>query len=174
MARLARGDQRALSALYDRYGSMMLAVGVRVLKDRRAAEDLLHDVFLEAWRQAKTYDPERGTVRGWLLMRMRSRALDRVRSAGRSKVVLSEEPTPPDAPANTPDPSAAPDRRRVREALTTLPAEQRAVLELAYFEGYSSSEIASRLDIPIGTVKSRVARGVAHLRKSLVPDGGAS
>lgn len=172
VAALARGDQKALSNLYDRYGSLMMAVAMKILSDRREAEDLLHDVFLEAWRQAKTYDPARGTVRAWLVMRMRSRALDRVRAAGRAKVVLGDEPETPDRPDPNADPSVEPDRRTVREALLALPEEQRKVLELGYFGGLTSSEIARHLDIPIGTVKSRVARGLSALRRGLSPEEG--
>jgi len=174
VAAAARGDESALSRLYDRYSGLLMAVAVRVLSDRREAEDLLHDVFLEAWRQAKTYDPARGTVRAWLVMRCRSRALDRVRAAGRAKVVLSAEPSPPDRADSRADPSIAPDRRRVRAALAELPLEQRQVLELGYFGGLSSSEIATHLEIPLGTVKSRVARGLAALRRALEPEQGGS
>lgn len=173
VAAAARGDERALSKLYDRYASLLMAVAVRILSDRREAEDLLHDVFLEAWRHAKTYDPSRGTVRAWLVVRCRSRALDRVRAAGRAKVVLSDAPQAPDRADSRADPSLAADRRVVRSALAALPDEQRRVLELGYFGGLSSSEIAAELDIPIGTVKSRVARGLAALRRGLHPvEGG--
>lgn len=172
VAALARGEQQALSKLYDRYSGLMMAVGVRILGDRREVEDLLHDVFLEVWRRAKTYDPDRGTVRAWLVIRMRSRALDRVRSRSRAKVVLSAEPESPERAAEGVDPSDAPDRRIVRQALLKLPEEQRQVLELGYFGGMSSSEIAVTLDIPLGTVKSRVARGLAGLRRGLIPEQG--
>ncbi len=174
VAALARGEQQALSKLYDRYSGLMMAIGVRILGDRREVEDLLHDVFLEVWRRAKTYDPERGTVRAWLVIRMRSRALDRVRSRSRAKVVLSAEPESLDRAAEgvEVDPSDAPDRRIVRQALLNLPEEQRRVLELGYFGGMSSSEIARTLDIPLGTVKSRVARGLSGLRRGLNPEPG--
>lgn len=171
---LARGDQKALAQLYDRYGGLLMAVGVRILADRREVEDLLHDVFMEVWRQAKTYNPARGSVRAWLALRMRSRALDRVRAAGRSKVVLSDAPEAPDWPAEGSDPAERVDGRTVRAALAELPDEQRAVLELGYFGGLSSSEIAAELGIPIGTVKSRVARGLAQLRVGLTPVAGGA
>ncbi len=172
MRLVASGDRKALAALYDRFSPIMLALGNRVLGNRREAEDLLHDVFLEAWRSAKDYDRKRGTVRAWLSMRMRSRALDRVRSKGRSKVVLSEEGKLPEGEATGQDPSAAPDRAIVRQALAALPPEQRRVLELGYFQGMTSSEIAREVNIPVGTVKSRVARGLAQLRVGLGENGG--
>lgn len=163
---LARGDQRALAELYDRYSPLLLAVGQRVLGGRREAEDLLHDVFLEVWRHAADFDRTRGSVRAWLLMRMRSRALDRKRADGRSRVVLADDGTLPEANDHGPaeDPALAPDRASVKKALAALPEDQRRVLELGYFEGLSSSEIAAEVNIPIGTVKSRVARGLRELR----------
>src|SRR5262245_49240698 len=91
VAAIVGGDRPALARLYARYASSLMAIGVRILGDRREAEDLLHDVFLEVWRHAAHYDAARGTVRAWLLMRMRSRALDRKKSAGFSRVVPLEE-----------------------------------------------------------------------------------
>ena len=167
VARIASGDQKAVGLLYDRYSSILLAVGVRVLGARREAEDLLHDVFLEVWRRAADYNPDRGSVRVWLCMRMRSRALDRIRSAGRAPNVSTEEAKIPEAVHPGEDPSVTADRAVVRRALGALPEEQRVVLLLGYFEGLSSSEIAEKLDLPIGTVKSRVAAGLKKLRAAL-------
>jgi RNA polymerase sigma-70 factor (ECF subfamily) len=171
---ISRGDRQALATLYDRYAPILLAVGQRILGERRESEDLLHDVFLEAWRAIRDYDPARGTVRAWLCLRMRSRALDRLRSAGRARVVSMDEVALPESDAMPgDDPTLGPDRVRVRAALSMLPNEQRAVLELAYFEGLSSSEIAERLTIPVGTVKSRVAAAMSKLRTGLnVEEGG--
>jgi RNA polymerase sigma-70 factor (ECF subfamily) len=167
----AKGDSQALAGLYDRYASVLLAVGQRILGNAREAEDLLHDVFLEVWRRAGDYDRARGSVRAWLLMRMRSRALDRKRAQGRSRVVLLENGNIPEVEASpADDPSLAPDRHVVRRAIAELPEEQRVVLELGYFEGLTSTEIAVHVDIPVGTVKSRVARGLSQLREVLGPD----
>jgi RNA polymerase sigma-70 factor (ECF subfamily) len=162
---LLAGDRDCLAALYDRHASVLLALGRRILGDRREAEDLLHDVFLEAWHKALDYDEQRGTVRAWLLMRMRSRALDRRKAA----VFSRRADAPPDDVVGQEDPSLTPDRERVRRALNDLPLEQRQVLELGYFEGLSSSEIAARLQAPIGTVKSRVAAALAKLRAGFEP-----
>jgi RNA polymerase sigma-70 factor (ECF subfamily) len=165
----AKGDSQALAGLYDRYGSVLLAVGQRILGNPREAEDLLHDVFLEVWRRAADYDRGRGSVRAWLLMRMRSRALDRKRAQSRSKVLLVDDGKLPERESSSSeDPSLAPDRRRVRNAVAALPEDQRMVLELGYFEGLTSTEIAAEVDIPVGTVKSRVARGLSQLRTALV------
>src|SRR6185436_426972 len=106
--------------------------------------------FLEVWRQAAQFDPARGTVRAWLLMRMRSRSLDRKKSAGFSRVVALDESR--EEARATADDAFAPDRSAVRRALGELPEEQRVVLELGYFEGLSSTEIAAKIDVPVGTV----------------------
>lgn len=176
VAAAARGDTAALAGLYDRYSPALLAVGLRIVGDRPAAEDLVHDVFLEAWRKAREFDAGRGTVRTWLLVRMRSRSLDFRRSAGRSRHVSSEtdEPVSETPAAPEEDPALGPDRSAVRRALEDLPPAQRAVLELAYFEGLSSSEAAARLGVPVGTVKSRVAAGLARLRAALRGSEGVS
>ena len=171
----AAGDRDCLAALYDRYAPALLAIGRRILGDRREAEDLLHDVFIEVWRKAGDYDESRGSVRAWLLMRMRSRALDRRKAAVFSK--RADLPAPDAVAAvagdahSGEDPELGADRDAVRRALAELPAEQRQVLELGYFEGLSSSEIAERVRAPIGTVKSRVAAALTKLRQGLsVPE----
>jgi len=167
VAAMAAGDRDALSALYERHGGLLLGLALRIVRDRREAEDLLHDVFLEAWRSAKDFDPKRGRVRTWLAIRMRSRALDlqksaRVsRNAGDSGLdLLVDEGA-----------SSSPDHARVRNALAELGPDQRRVLELAYFEGLSCTEIAKRVDIPVGTVKSRIAAGLDRLRGHLKGPG---
>lgn len=164
---VARGDRQALAALYDRYSGIMFALAVRIVRERREAEDLLHDVFLEVWRSAKDYDPDRGRVRTWLTIRMRSRALDLQKSARVSRNVGDDSVL--DRVVADNDIADSPDRARVRKALSDLPSEQRQVLELGYFEGLSCSEIAERLGTPIGTVKSRVAAALGKLRQYLGP-----
>jgi RNA polymerase sigma-70 factor (ECF subfamily) len=173
VAAAAQGDREALGRLYDRYAPGLTALGLRVLGERREAEDVVHDVFLEVWRHAGEYDLRRGSVRAWLFMRMRSRALDRRKSAGFSRRVsldadgLGEE-------AGDEDPRLAPDRAGVRRALLALPPEQREVIELAYFAGLSSTEVAEKLEIPVGTVKSRAAAGLAKLRAALAGARGVA
>jgi len=167
VAAMAAGDRAALATLYERHGSLLLGLALRIVREKREAEDLLHDVFLEAWRTAKDFDPKRGRVRTWLAIRMRSRALDVQKSARVSR--------------NTGDgglellvdqaDAASPDHGRVRSALAELSADQRRVLELAYFEGLSCTEIAERIAIPVGTVKSRIAAGLDRLRSGLVDAG---
>lgn len=167
---MARGDNDALGALYDRHCPVLLAIAVRILGDLREAEDLVHDVLLEAWHKADDYDRARGTVRTWLSIRLRSRALDRWRRAARTRVLMIEAYNLDAAlPGPVEEPGQALDHARLRAAVQGLPAAQRQVLELAYFEGLSSTEIAEQLAIPIGTVKSRTAAGLAKLRAAM-PD----
>ena len=157
---MAAGDREALARLYERHCQILLGLALRIVRERREAEDLLHDVFLEAWRQAKDFDPKRGRVRTWLAIRMRSRALDQQKSArvARNAGDAGLELVPDEAERGTPD------HARVRTALAELVPDQRRVLELAYFEGLSCSEIAAKIAIPIGTVKSRLAAAMTRLR----------
>lgn len=171
LAAMARGDSDALGDLYDRYSGLLLATAIRILGGRREAEDLVHDVLMEVWHRCADYDPDRGSVRTWILIRLRSRALDRCRRAGRMRVETLEDRTLDDfGPATGDDPGQGLDHARVRRTLAELPPAQRQVLELAYFEGLSASEIAEHLAIPIGTVKSRTAAGLAKLRAAIHGD----
>jgi len=171
VAAMAVGDRGALAILYERHAGLLLGLALRIVREKREAEDLLHDVFLEAWRGAKDFDPKRGRVRTWLAIRMRSRALDLQKSARVSRntgdgglELLVDEAE-----------GSSPDHRRVRVALAELGQDQRRVLELAYFEGLSCTEIAERVAIPVGTVKSRIAAGLDRLRLGLVgPTGRAA
>lgn len=162
----ARGELSAISVVYDRFAGLLLSMAEKILTDRAMAEDLVHDVFLEVWRHAASYDPARGSVRTWMLVRLRSRALDRMRSARTRREVGSNDDGEPTGivELDTEDPSLEPDRKSIRRALAELPAEQRQVLELAYFQGLTSSEIAERMGSPLGTVKSRTAAAIAKLR----------
>jgi RNA polymerase sigma-70 factor, ECF subfamily len=159
---VARGQQSALGALYDAYAGLLLSVLTRVLRDGQEAEDVLHEVFLEVWQHAADFDPARGSVRSWLVMRARSRGLDRLRALTRTRC-LPEDAMAAEAPA-----AAVPaETLTIRRALSTLAPELRKLLELGYFEGMSSAEIAAHEGIAIGTVKSRVARALAELRDVL-------
>jgi RNA polymerase sigma-70 factor (ECF subfamily) len=173
-AALARGDRAALGRLYDRHAPVLLALGHRIVGDRNRAEDVLHDVFLEAWHHAADFDPARGTVRAWLVTRMRSRALDRRGAALRQERLAAQaslQGPPPSSSAVT-DAGTATDGLRIHTVISGLPPDLGVVIELGYFEGLSSSETASRLAIPIGTVKSRMARALALLRQNLGDPGG--
>ncbi len=165
VAAMAAGDRDALASLYERHSSVLLGLAMRIVRNRLEAEDLLHDVFLEAWRSAKNFDPNRGRVRTWLAIRMRSRALDMQKSA---RVSRNAGDTGLDLLVDEAE-SGSPDHARVRAALAELGPDQRRVLELAYFEGLSCTEIASKVAIPVGTVKSRIAAGLDRLRTGFGP-----
>jgi RNA polymerase sigma-70 factor, ECF subfamily len=162
MVRIASGDSGALGELYDRYSEVAFAVALRILHAAPEAEDIVQDVFVELWRKAGAFDRDRGSVRTWLLLMVRSRALDRKRSPAFAKSVSLD--CMPDLFSCT-EPLL--DHPRVAGLLEQLPAVQREVLELGYFDGLSSSEIAGRLSIPLGTVKSRVAAALANLRSAV-------
>jgi RNA polymerase sigma-70 factor (ECF subfamily) len=171
VAAIARGDREAFGALYDLHAPIVLGLAKRMLRDQATAEDLVHDVFLEVWRHAAEFDAARGSVRAWLVVRTRSRALDRLGRSARDaravdRVAIDGED------AAMPRGQAAVDGARMRGLLADLPDELRAVLDLAYFEGLSASESAERLGIPTGTVKSRLARALDQLRRALAPREG--
>lgn len=165
MRRAARGDAVALGGLYDRYAPLVLTIAARMLSPMSEAEDLMQDVFLELWREALRYDPSRGSVRGWILTKARSRALDRrIQGARRRRSV---EPFGDGDDHYVVDERIGGERRALREAFEQLPPSQRTVLELVYAEGLSTHEVAQHIGTPIGTVKSRIAYGLARLRASL-------
>lgn len=165
---MARGDSAALARLYDRHSGGMLALARRIVGRGPEAEDVIHDVFLDAWRHASDYDATRGSVKSWLLLRTRSRSLDVQKSARVSKRAGGLDDTwLAELSAAGVDGAAGSDQQRVRKVLLALPLEQREVLLLGYFEGLSSSEMAERIGVPIGTVKSRVAAALQALRAAL-------
>lgn len=167
MEQAARGDVQAFALIYDRHAPTLLALARRLLILTSDAHDLLHDVFLEAWLGAREYDPTRGSVRVWLLVRARSRALDRrVRTLREQSVHESLALCQAGAPGRAAH--AHPERRlAVHQALAKLEDSARQTLELTYFEGLTAVEVAARMGVPEGTVKSRLARGLDTLQRVL-------
>ena len=170
IGRLGVGDMDAAAELYDRHSAQVLGLARRILRNDEEAEEVVQDVFSQAWRSAPRFDPSRGTVIGWLLIMTRTRAIDRLR-ARRSRPDLIAGPYPDSLPAPG---MAASDlllsdeqAERVREALLALPQPQRQVIELAYYDGLTQSEIAERLTEPVGTVKTRIRSALAALRQRL-------
>ena len=176
MARAAAGEPNAFAELYDRHAPLLLATAVRMLGEREAP-DLLHDVFLEAWTHVSDYSSSRGSVRTWLLVRLRSRALDRLSGVERSRMESLDTYHEHSAlPASGVAAHPSVDRIAVRAALERLGSDVREALELSYFGGLTMREIAERSGVPLGTVKSRIARGLAALSSLLSkeeepPDG---
>lgn len=167
---IRQGDRIALATLYDRHAAQMLGLAIRILNNRRDAEDLLHDVFIEVWQKAGDFDPSRGAARTWLLLKLRCRAIDRLRmlTVARNHAMVQIETASEDIQTED-DPSLEPDRIRARQALSGLTREQRMVVELGYFQGLKCREIAERCRIPVGTVKSRLAAAMSKLRLALDP-----
>lgn len=171
---LIRGLQaqqpKALEQLYDSYGNMMYGLALQILNNHQEAEDLVQDIFLKLWHHCN-YDPNRGSLRSFLMILVRSRALDRVRShksrlntaerSGHQTAINSSEPSPLDVV--TSDEIS----QRVQAALAILPENQRQALEWSYFGGLTQQEIAQRLNVPLGTVKSYFRLSFSKLRQSL-------
>ena len=172
LRRLAFGDQAAAASLYDRHARPLYSLILRILGNETEAEDVLQDVFAQAFRQAARYDPRRGAVAAWLLTIARSRAIDRLRArrarvetgAGETQTLDEMPDAQPDAVSTMLDEERS---RLVRRALGELPMLQRIAIELAYYEGLSHSEIAERLEQPLGTVKTRIRLGLLKLRDVL-------
>jgi RNA polymerase sigma-70 factor, ECF subfamily len=167
---IAAGDQRALHALYERTYRIVFTLIVRMTNNRETAEELTLDVFHDVWRRASTYDSAGGTVVGWIMNQARSRAIDRLRFEQRKKRVNHHGDDPPPAAA-TSDPHEISDLkeqgRLLREALTLLRPEERQVIETAFFSELTYDEVATRLNQPLGTVKTRVRAGLLKLRQAL-------
>jgi len=165
--RVAERDELALAALYDRYAGMLFSVLHRILRDTQAAEEILQDIFFQLWRTAKEFDPKRGSLPGWLTVIARNRAISRLRRHRPEQGDELEECNI--AMPCTLETAAAQQQLigRVKAVLMELPAEQRATLELAYFEGLTHSEIAQRTGDPLGTVKTRIRSAVEALKSRL-------
>ena len=172
LRRLASGDPDAAAALYDRHSRAIYTLVLRILDDEGDAEDVVQDVFAQAWRQAARYDEKRGAVGAWLLVMARTRAIDRIRARrARTAVHVLDDRIVEDLPAAGPDAAAtiidAERARRVQRALADLPLLQRLAIELAYYEGLTQREVAERLEEPLGTVKTRIRLGLLKLRDAL-------
>jgi len=170
---VAAGSSEALGRLYDRHAAVVFGLARRILVRVEDAEEVVQDVFAQVWRDAGRYVPERATVAGWIIMLTRTRAIDRLRA--RKARPDQSQGTDPSLVAPLPavgrDPEqvavSEEDGRQVRRALEGLPPEQRMLVDLAYFEGLTQSEIAERTGVPLGTVKTRVRAAMATLRSVL-------
>jgi RNA polymerase sigma-70 factor (ECF subfamily) len=165
--KITQRDEAALAALYDRYAGMLSSVLNRILRDTQAAEEILQDIFYQLWCSGSRFDPARGSLPGWLLVIARNRAISRLRRhnpAAGEEILENTVVMPFDLES-----SAAQQQllARVKGALESLPKEQRAAVELAYFEGMTHSEIAERTGDPLGTVKTRLRSAIETLKRNL-------
>jgi len=171
LERMARGDHDALTELYDRHGRIVYSLALRIVRDPRDAEEVVQDVFAQAWRQSSRYSAGRGSVIAWLMTLTRSRAIDRARGRRARPDATSDSA----AIVDVSDSGASADEQlawiaqaaQVRAALAALPLLQRVAIELAFYEGLTHTEIADRLEQPLGTVKTRIRQGLLKLRDQL-------
>ena len=169
VALVARGDDDALTELYDRVSRIAYGLALRVLRDERHAEDAVQEAFLQVWRNAASFRAERAKASTWILTLVHRRAVDLVRREERRQAdPLADEADLGQAPEQTEEAAWLRfERERVQSALRQLPDVQREALELAYYGGFSQSELAERLGVPLGTIKSRMFSGLARLRELL-------
>ena len=179
LERVARRDREALRVLYDRLGGQALAIALRVLRSRSDAEEVLQEAFVDVWQRAASFDAQRGGGRGWILSIVRNRAIDRLRRhrlASRTLEDATVEGQVGHVRLATPveEVEQREERERVHKALSDLSEPQRLALHLAYFEGLSQSEIATRIDEPLGTVKTRMRTALEKLARLLGREGASS
>jgi RNA polymerase sigma-70 factor, ECF subfamily len=166
MTRIGQRDQGALSDLYERYGRIVYSLAWRVLQQRELAEEVTQDTFLTVWNQPESWSPDGGRLSSWLLTVTRYKAIDRVRREQRRPDMQARQlnDVQSDGSSNPADPRLE-DGRQIRALLSQLPPEQAQVIELAFFQGMTHSAMAQYLDLPLGTVKTRVRQGLQKLKK---------
>jgi RNA polymerase sigma factor (sigma-70 family) len=167
----ARSEQHALAELYDRYGRTAYGLALRILRDEALAEDAVQEGFLAVWRTASRFVPERGKASTWILTLVHRRAVDVVRREQRRRTDALDEAAEPGGASVDEEAWLRLQRERVQSALRQLPDQQREALELAYYGGFTQSELAERLGQPLGTIKSRMFAGLARLRELLGDPG---
>lgn len=177
MNRLQNGDKEALRLLYGKYNKILFGMIVSILKNREEAEDCLQEVFTQIWEKADQFDAGRGRVYSFLVTMARNKAIDRTRSSGfknsrRENHSISDSTLTPESDKNNPHENLELAERIsvVRKALKKLSEKQRKVLEVAYFQGLSQSQISEKMDVPLGTVKYRMRQGMIKLRENIIPD----
>lgn len=174
LERVVARDQAALAELYDRHCRLLFTLILRILRDRAEAEDVLQEVFVRVWDRADGYDASLGAPAAWLARISRNRAIDRLRARA-VRADLTVPTTEPALPLPDMTPSGDPEglavtgeqRRAIQSALAALPDNQRELIESAFFEGYTQSELAERFDLPLGTVKTRIRTGMQTLKRAL-------
>lgn len=173
MERVVARDQAAFAELFDAHSSVVLGMLVKMLRRRDTAEEILQDTFLRAWQKADSFDARRASLRGWLILMARSRAIDslrasQARTAREEKKAKEDEVLMARREAGAEESLLGHEReRRLVRAMNTLPEEQRTCIQMAFFDGLTHSQLAERLEQPLGTIKSRIALGMRKLRQAL-------
>jgi RNA polymerase sigma-70 factor (ECF subfamily) len=176
LRRIAQGDRRSFEDLYDRFSGVLFSTAYRVLNNRQAAEDVLQDAFIQVWEKAPLYNPTRGKPLTWAVTLTRNKAIDRLRSTQRRNRLSDELEHEAQSLEQFDDKSsvevveALEKGKQVRAAIQKLSKDQREVIELAFFSGLTQTEIAERLQEPLGTIKARIRRGMMKLRDVLDPE----
>ena len=167
LSRVIARDTTAIGELYDRHSRLLFGLILRILRDRSEAEEVLQEVFVQVWTRADTYHVELGVPAAWMVRVARNRAIDRLRA--NTVRARTAEATPPPPPVESPETRAAlsEQQRAIARALDTLPPEQRQLIECAYFQGLTQSELAERFGLPLGTVKTRIRTGMLAMREHL-------
>jgi RNA polymerase sigma-70 factor (ECF subfamily) len=165
ISRVRAGDEDALAALHDRYAQVVYSVALRVLGETTQAEDILQEIFLQLWRNPQTFDSNRGSLGAWLAVITRHRAIDLLRRRRPESDIEDVIVSVDTRLEQTTDRNMA--IAKIRSAVERLPAEQRKPLEMAFFEGLTHSEIASKTGDPLGTIKTRIRSALLTLRKAL-------
>ena len=173
LQRIVQGEESALAELYDQYAQLLYSLGMRILRSVGEAEDTVQDVFLQIWKKANAYEKSKGTVYTWIVTMMRNRCIDRLRSKGfkysSQQLDLSTLMLAADSPSSNPHSQTVTHEHQqlIIGTLKALTIDQQQVLALSYYEGYSQSEIAVKLKVPLGTVKSRMRKGLLMMRSML-------
>jgi RNA polymerase sigma-70 factor (ECF subfamily) len=167
IGRVVDRDEAAIGELYDRHSRLLFGLILRILRDRGEAEEILQEVFLQVWTRAETYNVALGSPAGWLVRIARNRAIDRMRANAVRVRAVDGSPAPTEPPTPESDAAQTEQQRAVARALEALPEDQRVLIEHAYFQGLTQSELADRFKLPLGTVKTRVRAGMIALRDRL-------
>lgn len=170
LQRCSRGDEQAFAQVYDATSSRAYGLALRVVRNPAHAEEVVQEAYLDAWRSSSRYDPSRGSALGWLLTIVHRKAVDRVRSAEAATqrdATYHRETQPVEHDQTAESAHASLEAQRVRGAVSTLTAVQREAVELAFFGGYTHTEVATMLDVPVGTAKTRIRDGLIRLRDAM-------
>jgi RNA polymerase sigma-70 factor (ECF subfamily) len=167
LQRIASGDTAAVGELYDRHSRLLYGLILRILRNRAEAEDVLQEVFVAVWKRAGTFDVTLGSPIGWLVRVARNRAIDRLRSRQVQERTTEGWQTPPAAPSPESTVVDREARQSMARALEALPREQRTLIEHAFYQGWTHAELSARFQMPLGTVKTRIRRGMSALREAM-------